>query len=94
MDVRSTSLKIDKEVREAARQRANELNKTFQSYFEGLIFKDLELNEPKLFKMIASNSAHNITRIKRRSAAANKYDPNMECIDEYGDIILNKKEEF
>lgn len=55
MNIKSKTLKIYDNVREAARQRGNELNLSFSDYFEGLIFKDLELNEPELFKIAAPN---------------------------------------
>lgn len=62
MDMMITSIKISRKVREAARIRADDLNLTFQSYYEDLILKDIKDNKPELFEELCSGREFNKNR--------------------------------
>ncbi len=68
MDMMITSIKISRKVREAARIRADELNLTFQSYYEDLILQDIKDNKPDLFEELCSGREFNKNRKPKKTA--------------------------
>ena len=68
MDMMITSIKISRKVREAARIRANNLNLSFQSYYEDLILHDIKENEPELFKELCNSRELNKNRRPKKTA--------------------------
>jgi len=62
MDMMITSIKISRVVREIARLRADELNQTFQAYYEDLILKDIKANRPDLWEELLEGKELNVDR--------------------------------
>ena len=68
MNMVTTSIKIEKSIKDAAKNRAAELNMTFAAYYEDLILRDLKNNRPELFKDIIKEKDSGIKPKLHRSA--------------------------